>query len=358
MNLQNKKMKSILLLALIFVTSFTSAQEGVKWENSSFNEALDKAAKEKKYVFLDCYTSWCGPCKWMTEEEFVKKEAGKYFNKKFVNIKIDIEKGEGIELKKRYKVVAVPTFIVMDATGKEIGRVIGRDEITPFIAKVEQLFDKENSPEYLLQKYLESRKLDDAYAYLDLLKERRMIDEADHFFSKNADSIGYVIYFPQMWPYVEFGLNAKAGYLLERLCENYSQFIENSGYGLVSDKLTDAILNRLSGYLKGNWDLSPDAVSIYVERLKFLSENEKYNEIIMNAALAMSKGDAEGIRKAFDPNTVFYDLSYRERNRIESVFKNISLLSKEVKRRYFEIIQGHYDWASKRIQDKILPDYK
>lgn len=350
-------MKRILFLVLLFVASFAFAQEGVKWETSSFSDALNKAAKEKKYVFLDCYTSWCGPCKWMAEKEFVKKEAGKYFNKKFVNIKVDMEKGEGIELKKRYKVEAFPTFIVTDARGKEIGRVIGRAEIAPFIAKVEQLFDEKNSPEFLKRKYLESKKLKDAYIYLDAIKEKRMTDETDAFFREHADSIGYAIYTKEMWPYIEFGLTADSGYLLERLCDDYFMFIRNLGYGLVAEKLTDAIVNRLSRYLRGKQKLSPEVVSVYADRLKFLARNDTYKKIIVKASLAMAKGDIEGIRKAFDSNTVFYDLSYSQRNRLESVFVDIPLLSKEMKRRYFEILQGHYDGASKRIKDRILPDY-
>lgn len=350
-------MKSILFLVLLFVTSFAFAQEGVKWETSSFNDALNKAAKEKKYVFLDCYTSWCGPCKLMLEREFVKKEAGKYFNKKFVNIKMDMEKGEGIELAKKYKIRVYPTFIVINAAGDEIGRVVGRDNIESFIVKVEQLFDEKNSPEFLRQKYLESRKLKDAYIYLDAVKGKRMTDETDAFFREHADSIGYAIYTKEMWPYVEFGLTADSGYLLERLCDDYFMFIRNLGYGLVSEKLTDAIVNRLSRYLRGKQGLSPEVVSAYADRLKFLAGNDTYKKIIVKASLAMAKGDIEGILKAFDANTVFYDLSYRQGNRLKSVFVDIPLLSKEIKRRYFEILQGHYDWASKRIKDRILPDY-
>lgn len=351
-------MKRILSLVLLFVTSFVFAQEGVKWETSSFSDALNKAAKEKKYIFLDCYTSWCGPCKWMTQEEFVKKEAGKYFNKKFVNIKVDMEKGEGVELKKRYNVEVFPTFIVTDATGKEIGRVIGRDDIGSFIKKVEQLFDEESSPVFLKQKYLASRKLKDAYIYLEAIKEKRMTDEVDVFFSENADSLGYAVYTDAMWQYIEFGLTARTGYLLDRLCRDYFLFVKNLGLGLVSDRLADAILARLSSYLKGEVELSAEIVSVYADRLKYLSGDDVYKEIIVKASLAMSEGDVEGIRKAFDPNTVFYELSYRQRNRIESIYEDIPLLSKEVKYKYFEVVRGFYDWASKRIKEKVMPKYE
>ena len=78
--------------------SHLSAQgnEGVVFlEGKTFAEAVDLARESGKKVFLDCYTSWCGPCKMMTREIFPQKAAGDYFNREYVNIKIDMEKGEG-----------------------------------------------------------------------------------------------------------------------------------------------------------------------------------------------------------------------------------------------------------------------
>lgn len=54
-------------------------------------------------VMIDCYTSWCGPCKMMAAKEFPKKEMGDYLNPKSVCMKMDMEKGEGPDVSKRYK---------------------------------------------------------------------------------------------------------------------------------------------------------------------------------------------------------------------------------------------------------------
>ena len=66
---------------------------------------------------MDCYTSWCGPCKRMEQEVFTQENVGTYFNEKFISVKYDMEKGEGPELKKRYGVGCFPTFLVLDAQG-------------------------------------------------------------------------------------------------------------------------------------------------------------------------------------------------------------------------------------------------
>lgn len=55
------------------------AQEGVRFESLTFEEALQKAKEENRWIFLDAYTSWCGPCKVMAEPSFYASESGECF---------------------------------------------------------------------------------------------------------------------------------------------------------------------------------------------------------------------------------------------------------------------------------------
>ena len=137
--------KIFLFIAFLWISLVSFAQDGVNFEHLSFREALDKAKSEQKYVFMDCYTSWCGPCLQMATREFVKPEAGTYFNEKFVCVKYDMERGEGIQLRERFKVTAYPTFLLLKSNGTEIGRLVGGNELLPFIEKVEYLLKPENS---------------------------------------------------------------------------------------------------------------------------------------------------------------------------------------------------------------------
>lgn len=160
--------------------------EGVVFlENKTFAEAVETAKESGKKIFLDCYTTWCGPCKMMTNTIFPQKAAGEYFNSEFVNIKIDMEKGEGIELAKKLAVKAYPTFVMFDSTGKEIGRLVGGMKTAEeFVAAVKEAVGEnslsvmnekyskgERSPEFLC-KYLTV--LDNAY---DTDKARIVADE-------------------------------------------------------------------------------------------------------------------------------------------------------------------------------------
>ncbi len=99
--------------------------DGIKFEDCTFAEALAKASAEGKRVFMDCYTSWCVPCRKMSNEVFILPEVGGYFNEHFVSIKMDMEKGEGPELAKKYKVNAYPTMLVLDKDGNVLNTVLG-----------------------------------------------------------------------------------------------------------------------------------------------------------------------------------------------------------------------------------------
>ena len=131
----------IVCVAAMLLASATFAQ--VKWEEGTLNQALKKAKESgKELVFLDCYATWCGPCQYMAKSVFTTKEAGDYFNKKFVNIKIDMEKGEGINRARQFKIQGYPTFIILNSNGKELGRIVGGAEIKQFIQKVESVLGK------------------------------------------------------------------------------------------------------------------------------------------------------------------------------------------------------------------------
>ena len=104
-------------------------------------------------VFMDCYTSWCGPCKNMTNNVFPQKAAGDYFNPRFVCVKYDMEKGEGKELANKFEVHAYPTFIIFRPDGTIQHRVVGGDELETFIQRVERGLNEKTSLPYLSDRY-------------------------------------------------------------------------------------------------------------------------------------------------------------------------------------------------------------
>lgn len=128
-------MKNIFILIFVCMSTLTFAEDtGMQFENgASWQQILDKAKKENKFIFLDAYASWCGPCKWMAKEVFPKPEVGAALNPNYVNAKIDMEKGEGIELAKKYNVRSYPTYLFFDANGELVHRSLGSMPAADFI---------------------------------------------------------------------------------------------------------------------------------------------------------------------------------------------------------------------------------
>ena len=77
--------------------AFVGVCPGGKFRPLSYTEAIELAAKENKMVFIDFYTTWCGPCKRMSKEVFPQQEVGEYFNRTFISLKLDAEKENGLE---------------------------------------------------------------------------------------------------------------------------------------------------------------------------------------------------------------------------------------------------------------------
>ncbi len=107
--------------------------EGISFYKASFKDALAKAKAQDKLVFIDAYTTWCGPCKAMAKTVFKEKVVGDFYNSNFINLKIDMEKGEGPALAQKYKVRAYPTFLFVDGDGKIVVESKGRKRTKQFI---------------------------------------------------------------------------------------------------------------------------------------------------------------------------------------------------------------------------------
>ena len=143
-------MKNLIFILIFLSFSFTAlCQGGVNFEQLTFDEALSKAKAENKLVFMDCYTTWCAPCKYMADNVFPREEAGEFFNPKFVSVKFDMENGEGKELAQKFGVRAYPTFLIIRPDGSVQHRIVGGVNLDKFIEIAERGLNVKTSFDYL-----------------------------------------------------------------------------------------------------------------------------------------------------------------------------------------------------------------
>lgn len=134
------------LTATAFVTlkSDTTPTEdtGIAFKTLSFDEAKALAKEENKLIFIDAYTTWCGPCKYMAKNVFTQKAVGDYYNEHFINLKVDMEKGEGPILARKYAVRGYPTFLFLKPDGTIAKKTMGVTSADNFIGLAKAAVDK------------------------------------------------------------------------------------------------------------------------------------------------------------------------------------------------------------------------
>ncbi len=142
------KIRNLLFLTgLLIVTcaGFAQDREALHFVDTglAWKDILALSAKEKKPVFLDCYTSWCGPCKEMALHVFTQQKVGDFMNAHFINVSRDMEKGEGIQLARQYKnyIPGFPTFLLIDAEGKVKSQSSGSMPAEEFVRTIQDGLD-------------------------------------------------------------------------------------------------------------------------------------------------------------------------------------------------------------------------
>jgi len=112
-------------------TSYVIAQEkttvntGIVFSSKEYKQVLAEAKAKHKKIFVDAYATWCAPCKQLQKTTFKDPKAAAYYNKNFINISVDVEKGNGIGLAEKWNIEGLPTLLILDGNGKAIADHVG-----------------------------------------------------------------------------------------------------------------------------------------------------------------------------------------------------------------------------------------
>jgi len=134
------------MACMIIKAALAAHGQGIRFEtNTTWAEVLAKAKAEHKYIFVDCYATWCGPCKQMDQNIYPLKEVGDIYNKQFVCVKLqtDTTKNDNEEIRswyataraisRTYGINSLPAFLFFDPDGKPEHKVSGTLDVKGFI---------------------------------------------------------------------------------------------------------------------------------------------------------------------------------------------------------------------------------
>ncbi len=138
------------VLAILFAV-FCSFQAGaqskastpeIKFTVKPFKEVLAAAKVTHKLIFVDAFATWCAPCRELRRTTFKDAKAAAFFNKRFINYSVDVEKGEGIDLAKGWQIEALPTLLIIDENGKVLANHAGYVDGNGLMEFAQEAFDK------------------------------------------------------------------------------------------------------------------------------------------------------------------------------------------------------------------------
>ncbi len=139
-----------------------------KWNELAANKGQSKSRAETHFV--DCFASWCGPCKWMDKEIYPNDSIGNAVNPNFIAIKVqfDTTKNDNDNVKnwyqdanyirQQYDIASYPTFLFMSPDGELIHKDVGAKTVQSFVELVNDALNPNKQYYTLLKKY-EQKKL-------------------------------------------------------------------------------------------------------------------------------------------------------------------------------------------------------
>jgi thiol-disulfide isomerase/thioredoxin len=137
-------------------------EHGVTWQ-----AILQKAQQENKYIFVDCYATWCGPCKWMDKKVYPVDSVGKFMNGKFISVKIQMDKSSldndevrewyttAYDMENKYNIRAYPSYLVFAGDGYPIHKGVGVENVGDFISMMKSALDPHQQYYTLVNNYRE-----------------------------------------------------------------------------------------------------------------------------------------------------------------------------------------------------------
>ncbi len=249
-----------------------------------------RADEENKLIFIDAYTEWCGPCKWMEKNIFTNDTVAKFYNENFICVRMDLEKGVGISRRYMYEVTAFPAFLFLGFDGI-VHRATGARDVKGFIALGETALNPEKRLEHWTKQYQEGKR-ESAFIreYLKQIRNAGMEtkEAADWYFATvKENELLTKEHFEMLEIFIQgYYVNAPKNSSFDLLLNNKEKYIAFVGKEKVEEKIYRVFQNSpywnyemdsVIGEMVGKIDLG--AIEKLIAKIK-QTEFAKQNELL------------------------------------------------------------------------------
>jgi thiol-disulfide isomerase/thioredoxin len=357
-------MKKILLLACMLPT-LLFAQQGMVFEhNTTWKAILAKAKKENKPIFMDAFTTWCGPCKYMSANIFPMPAVGEFFNSNYINVKVQLDtaKEDNEEIKKwyadahmimnDYKVNVFPTYLFIGPDGKLLHRSVGSSPAEAFIAKGKDALDPEKQYYTLLSKYTAGNREPEFLKKLAVVAEQAYDRENSKILSAAYLSTQNDLLTKDNLIFLDRFTSGSSDKGFELIMQNPVKFDEALGAGAADKKITD-IAKQEDVYPKILMRNSPPADWTAISAVLNKKYPKQAAEILSSSKVVyfQRKGDWNGFQVAVQDYMKNYGskVSPEELNNYAwTVFENCKDMT---------CVTEALDWSKRSFKDNNDPTF-
>ena len=277
-SLKKLKMKKILLLVFT-LNALNLFAQGIEFYHGKWSEALERAEKEDKLIFVDAYAKWCGPCKRMAAETFTQEKAGAFFNKNFICMKMDMEEAENFDFIDKFPVSSYPTLMFIDAKGKVTKKAVGYQDLAGLLGLGKSaMAGLDNSAEFEKKYTAGDRSPELVYSYVKALNRagKPSLKIANEYLLKQKD----VTTTENLKIIFESATEADSR-IFDLLIQNRAKIASIMTENAVTDRITSACENTVDKAIKFKSE------EIFEEAKSKLKKNNaaKADEFILDADL-------------------------------------------------------------------------
>lgn len=356
------KNKILPLFAFVMLAAFTAGAQGINFQKGTWAEIKAKAKAENKHIFVDAFTTWCGPCKWLSKKVFPQKKVGDFFNKNYVAFKLDMEKGEGLDFAKKYKVRAYPTLVYFNPQGEMVHKSVGAYPAKVLLQHAGNALNPETQV-FTLQRRFEKGEKSPAF----LEKYIKALASAYEDFSKPAD-----IFLAQMgkkkwataegWDFINEYVRKSSAEAFEHVLKNQDQYAKAAGSKEKVDKyITRVLLSDMRGVARSK---DKNRLSAFKKKLKKVFGKDANKHIAKAEYMFYARDKDKGLQyackyfdkycdNAYEFNSVAwgYYKKYNDAQRLEKALRWAQKSVKLMKKSFNTDTQAHILFKMKRYKE-------
>ncbi|MCU0444116.1 MAG: thioredoxin family protein [Microscillaceae bacterium] len=334
------KFKNIFLLPFTFLACNVWAQ--IEFQQGSWADIQAKAKAENKYIFVDAYTTWCAPCKWMAQNVFTDKGVGEFYNKNYVNFKLDMEKGEGLTFAKTYQVNAYPTLLYFNAMGEVVNKRVGGAPAEQFLEIGKNTLNPEKQISSLRQRYNKGERGQEFLRkYLQALQEAG--EEAEYAkvtaeYVKLMDKKDWIL--PENWEIINATADNNSE-IYQYILSNRAVFEEKLGKLEVNNYIIRAFSNEVNQVVNAQDEAKLQALSSKLRGV--MTDNADNLVARLEMIFYTSSGNADKALNAIDNFLMKYSSDWSELNSIAWSYFT------EIAQDDLKVLQKVAQWAKKSV---------